>query len=99
MVNQNDDLRVHVYNGLGGPLGPETGTALHSHGNFFNGTNYYDGPVGVTQCPIPPGSSLTYHIPVDLQVSVAPCRVQTLADRAKQTGTYWIHVSLDRFPC
>jgi len=67
VVNQHDTLRVHVYNGLGGPLGPEVATALHSHGNFFNGTNYFDGAVGVTQCPIPPGESLTYEIPVDLQ--------------------------------
>lgn len=62
IVNQYDTLRVHAYNGLG-----DVGTSLHSHGNFFNGTNYYDGAVGTTQCAIPPGESLTYEIPVDLQ--------------------------------
>lgn len=67
VVNQFDTLRVHAFNGLGGPLGPEMATALHSHGNFFNGSNYYDGAVGVTQCPIPAGQELTYEIPVNLQ--------------------------------
>ena len=61
-VNQRDTLRVHAFNGLG-----DVGTSLHSHGNFFNGTNYYDGAVGTTQCAIPPGQSLTYEIPIDLQ--------------------------------
>ncbi|KAL7413963.1 Cupredoxin [Mrakia frigida] len=70
-----DTLRIHAYNGLG-----DVGTALHTHGNFFNHTHnpesgaWYDGAVGVTQCPIPPGSTFTYEIPTDLQ-----------------EGTYWIH--------
>lgn len=61
-VHQHDQLYVHATNGLG-----DVGTALHSHGNFFNGSNYYDGAVGTTQCAIPPGRTLSYHIPVDLQ--------------------------------
>lgn len=61
-VHQHDQLYVHATNGLG-----DVGTALHSHGNFFNGTSYYDGAVGTTQCAIPPGHTLDYHIPVDLQ--------------------------------
>lgn len=61
-VNQNDTVRVHAYNGLG-----DQPTALHTHGIYFNNTGYYDGPIGVTQCGIPPGESLTYEIPVDLQ--------------------------------
>lgn len=67
VVNQYDTLRVHAFNGLGGSLGPEIGTSLHSHGNFFNGSTYYDGAVGVTQCAIPTGSELTYEIPVNDQ--------------------------------
>ena len=43
-VTQGDTLIIHVHNGLG-----DVGTALHSHGIFFNGSSYYDGPVGVTQ--------------------------------------------------
>ena len=35
-------------------------TSLHFHGLFQNGTNAMDGPVGVTQCDIPPGESMTY---------------------------------------
>jgi len=62
LVNQHDTLRVHAYNGLG-----EVWTSLHSDGNLFNGTNYDDGAVGTTQCAIPPGETLTYEIPVDLQ--------------------------------
>jgi iron transport multicopper oxidase len=72
LVNQRDTLRVHAYNGLG-----DVGTALHSHGNFFNGTNYYDGAVGTTQCAIPPGESLTYEIPIDLQYGTYWIHVST----------------------
>ena len=108
VVNQYDTLRVHAYNGLGGPLGPEIGTALHTHGNFFNGSNYYDGAVGLTQCPIPSGEELTYEIPVDLQVSTwmrregeaewsgySRCGGFFLVGcfALEQSGTYWIHVS------
>ncbi|KAL7410796.1 ferro-O2-oxidoreductase [Mrakia frigida] len=74
-VVRGDHLRIHAYNGLG-----DVGTALHTHGNYFNHTSnpesgaYFDGAVGVVQCPIPPGSTFTYEIPTDLQ-----------------EGTYWIH--------
>lgn len=34
---------MNVHNSLNEP------TALHSHGQFQNGTNYMDGPVSVTQ--------------------------------------------------
>lgn len=45
-VEQHDTLKIHVYNGLG--LGG-VGTAIHTHGLFFNGTGFYDGAVGVSQ--------------------------------------------------
>ncbi|KAF8315333.1 Cupredoxin [Clavulina sp. PMI_390] len=61
-VTQGDELIIHAYNGL-----PDAGTALHHHGLYFNGTSYYDGAVGVTQCAIPPGSTFDYHISTDLQ--------------------------------
>ncbi|BGP10757.1 ferroxidase fet3 [Rhodotorula toruloides] len=60
-VKFNDTVRVRAYNGLDAP------TSIHHHGIFFNGTNYYDGAPGVTQCGIPPGQSLTYEVPVDRQ--------------------------------
>jgi len=37
---------------------------------FFNGTNHFDGAVGVTQCPIPPGATFDYEIDTSLNVSV-----------------------------
>jgi iron transport multicopper oxidase len=36
---------------------------------FFNGTNYYDGAVGVTQCSIPSERGMDYIIDTSLQVS------------------------------
>lgn len=62
VVNQGDTLTVHAFNGL-----ESVGTTLHSHGNYFNGSNYYDGAAAVTQCPIPPGETLVYEIPVNDQ--------------------------------
>ena len=32
---------------------------------FQNGTNWADGPQGVTQCGIPPGSSFTYNFTLE----------------------------------
>jgi iron transport multicopper oxidase len=40
-------------------LGTES-TGLHFHGVNQVGSNIMDGPTGVTQCPIPPGSTFTY---------------------------------------
>lgn len=81
IVTQNDTLRIHIINGLGEDSiyfdgndtlkalasGPAIGTGLHTHGNFFNGTGYYDGAAGITQCPVPPGMSMTYEIPTSAQ--------------------------------
>ena len=36
----------------------------HWHGLFQEGTTYADGPVGVNQCPIPPGDSFLYEFEV-----------------------------------
>ncbi|GAA5959158.1 hypothetical protein JCM21900_001410 [Sporobolomyces salmonicolor] len=60
-VNYNDTVRVHALNSLDQP------TSIHHHGMFFNGSNYYDGAPGVTQCGIPVGQELTYEVPVDRQ--------------------------------
>ncbi|GAA5988033.1 hypothetical protein JCM10908_002035 [Rhodotorula pacifica] len=69
-VNNGDLVRVHVTNLLDEP------TTIHFHGIIQNGTNWADGPSGVTQCPILPGGTYTYEFPItgDLQY-----------------GTYWHH--------
>ena len=54
-----DRIIVNAHNGLG-----NESTSLHFHGIFQNGTTEMDGPAGVTQCPIPPGSTLTYNFTV-----------------------------------
>lgn len=60
-----DIIRIHATNGLGTE---GLGTALHAHGMMFNNSNWFDGAVGVTQCPIPPGETLTYDIDTSIQV-------------------------------
>jgi hypothetical protein len=42
---------------------------------FFNGSSYYDGAPGVTQCAIPVGQSLTYDIPVNDQHGTYWCAI------------------------
>ncbi|ODV88242.1 hypothetical protein CANARDRAFT_174079 [[Candida] arabinofermentans NRRL YB-2248] len=59
-LNKGDRLQLTLYNGLG-----DTDTSLHFHGLFQNGSNHMDGPVGVTQCSIPPGMSFTYDFKID----------------------------------
>ncbi|RFU25470.1 hypothetical protein B7463_g10872, partial [Scytalidium lignicola] len=52
--NEGDRLMVHVQNnGI-------NATSLHWHGLYQNGTNWMDGTIGVTQCPIAPGGNFTY---------------------------------------
>ncbi|KAF8525913.1 multicopper oxidase-domain-containing protein, partial [Hysterangium stoloniferum] len=53
-ANQADRLVVHVKNNL------PNATSIHWHGLFQNGTNFYDGAVGITECGTSPGQSLTY---------------------------------------
>lgn len=43
-LDYGDTLALKVNNQLGDAV-----TGLHAHGLFQNGTNYYDGPVGVVQ--------------------------------------------------
>ncbi|KAI0261865.1 multicopper oxidase 2A [Gloeopeniophorella convolvens] len=54
-ANQGDRLIVTVQNNL------PNATSIHWHGLFQNGTNWYDGTSGITECGIPPGQSLTYN--------------------------------------
>ena len=56
--NQGDELIVHVHNHA------INATSIHWHGLYQNGTNWMDGTVGITQCPIAPGHSFTYRFRV-----------------------------------
>ncbi|KAF8856061.1 hypothetical protein BDZ45DRAFT_548274, partial [Acephala macrosclerotiorum] len=38
--------------------------SFHWHGIFQNGTNWMDGTVGVTSCPISPGGKFKYELPL-----------------------------------
>ncbi|KAF2193909.1 multicopper oxidase [Zopfia rhizophila CBS 207.26] len=55
-ADKGDNIVVNVHNSLG-----NESTSLHFHGQFQVGSSAYDGPVGVTQCSIPPGGSFTYN--------------------------------------
>ncbi|KAI9695423.1 MAG: hypothetical protein M1820_008608 [Bogoriella megaspora] len=59
-VTKGDRLVVNVNNQLG-----NQSTSLHFHGIFQNGTTHMDGPVGATQCAVPPGSLFTYNFTID----------------------------------
>ncbi|KAF3920561.1 Laccase-2 [Dactylellina cionopaga] len=54
--NWGDTFEITVHN----KLSNGNGTALHFHGVQQLGTNRMDGASGITQCPIPPGKSMTY---------------------------------------
>ncbi|PSN70011.1 hypothetical protein BS50DRAFT_608676 [Corynespora cassiicola Philippines] len=59
--NEGDEVVVHVHNQA------SNATSIHWHGLFQNGTNWMDGTVGITQCPIAPGHSFTYRFNVSGQ--------------------------------
>lgn len=59
-LTKGDRLVANVRNQLGNQT-----TSMHWHGLFQNGTNFMDGPQGVTQCGIAPGSSMTYNFTVN----------------------------------
>lgn len=58
VVNEGDTVVVNVVNQA------KNATAIHWHGLFQNGTNFMDGTVGTTQCPIAPGQSFRYEFQV-----------------------------------
>lgn len=60
-ANWGDMIEVTVTNLLA-----EDGTSLHWHGFLQEGTPYYDGTPAVQQCPIAPGSTLTYRFKASL---------------------------------
>jgi len=60
-ANVNDTIVVTVNNKLGNQT-----TGIHWHGINQVTTEEMDGPSGVTQCPIPPDSSLKYAFLADV---------------------------------
>lgn len=60
-ANEGDTIVIHVSNQA------TNATSFHWHGIFQNGTNWMDGTVGITQCPIAPGGRFTYEFTVDNQ--------------------------------
>lgn len=58
VCNEGDTIVVNVVNEA------KNATSIHWHGLFQNGTNWNDGTVGVTQCPIAPGRSYRYEFTV-----------------------------------
>lgn len=61
VCNEGDTVVVNVINQA------QNATAIHWHGLFQNGTNFMDGTVGVTQCPIATGQSYRYEFKVNGQ--------------------------------
>ena len=59
--NEGDTIIVHVKNS------GQNATSIHWHGIYQNGTNWMDGTVGITQCPIAPGGSFTYEFLINGQ--------------------------------
>ena len=59
-IDKGDRVVVNVLNQLG-----NESTSLHFHGIYQNGSTEMDGPVGVSQCAILPGSSFTYDFKVN----------------------------------
>ncbi|KAK8172122.1 multicopper oxidase [Phyllosticta citrichinensis] len=56
--NQGDTLAINVKNQA------SNATSFHWHGLFMNGSNWMDGTVGVTQCPVAPNANMTYRFEV-----------------------------------
>ncbi|QRV76916.1 Multicopper oxidase [Ceratobasidium sp. AG-Ba] len=57
-ANEGDTIIVNVQNDM------SVGTTIHWHGMYQKGTPWMDGPAGITQCPIPAGSSFTYEFTI-----------------------------------
>ncbi|KAI0356871.1 hypothetical protein OH77DRAFT_1399973 [Trametes cingulata] len=58
-ANAGDRIVVNVTNKM------PNATAIHWHGLYQRGTNFYDGTAAITQCGIPPGESMVYNFTFD----------------------------------
>lgn len=57
-ANEGDTIVVHVDNQA------VNATSIHWHGIYQNGTPHMDGTIGISQCPIGPGSKFMYEFTV-----------------------------------
>lgn len=78
-VDLGDRLIVDVYNGLGNQT-----TGIHWHGFRQYMTGTMDGSSDVTQCPLAPGSRMTYDFMVRLPFLDEKTRRLTRGRRTKQ---------------
>ncbi|WVQ77114.1 hypothetical protein IAR50_006797 [Cryptococcus sp. DSM 104548] len=60
-ANTGDTVKITVTNSL------DEGQTIHWHGMFQDSTPYMDGVPGISQCPIPSGSSYTYEFTISSQ--------------------------------
>lgn len=93
VCNEGDTIVVNVTNHA------KNATSIHWHGLLQNGTNFMDGTVGVTQCPIAPGQSFQYEFQVKGQAgSCTYCNLEShichLSDllQTSTTGTRLLKV-------
>ncbi|KAF9031294.1 laccase 1 [Panaeolus papilionaceus] len=63
---KGEQFRINVIDSLTDTTMLRT-TAIHWHGFFQSGSNWADGPVGVSQCPIVPGESFLYQFETTTQ--------------------------------
>ncbi|EGG00260.1 multi-copper oxidase laccase-like protein [Melampsora larici-populina 98AG31] len=61
VLKEGDTINVAVTNSLSDSV------SIHWHGIYQNGTAWMDGVTGVTQCPIPAGSTFTYTFTISRQ--------------------------------
>ena len=79
-VNLGDQVRVEVTNKLN-----DWNTTLHWHGIRQKGSNNYDGPEYVTQCPIPSNDVMVYNFPVRSSHSGHLGAQRRIADGARRS--------------
>lgn len=72
-----DRVVVNVDNQLG-----NRSTSLHFHGLYMNGSSQMDGPVGVSQCAIPPGGRMTYDFNVCVKLHYWRCLSDSRIDHS-----------------
>ncbi|KAK2601768.1 hypothetical protein QQS21_004652 [Conoideocrella luteorostrata] len=72
-ARSGDDVEITVANGIANDT--DDGLAIHWHGMIMKGFNDMDGVVGVTQCSVASGQTLTYKFQI----------------HREQHGTFWYH--------
>lgn len=73
IANWGDNLKIHVANNM-----KSNGTSVHWHGVHLRENKKMNGVPGVTQCPMSPGDSFTYHFRVRQCQNLPMCNSRTL---------------------